>query len=72
MAKDFEKLRQLILVEEFKACMPTSIKTYIDEQKVTTLHQAAVLADDYSLTHRNAFSPSAGSGSTGSTDDQSI
>ena len=53
----FEKLRQLVLVEEFKACVPVNIKTYIDEQKATTLQQAAVLADDYSLTHRSAFLP---------------
>ena len=53
----FEKLRQLVLVEEFKACVPVNIKTYIDEQKATTLQQAAVLADDYSLTHRSAFFP---------------
>ena len=29
VAKDFEKLRQLILIEEFKACVPTNIKTYV-------------------------------------------
>ena len=44
----FEKLRQLVLVEEFKACVP---------KKATILQQAAVLADDYSLTHRSAFLP---------------
>ena len=53
----FEKLRQLVLVEEFKACVPVNIKTYIDEQKATTLQQAAMLADDYSLMHQSAFLP---------------
>ena len=53
----FEKLRQLVLVEEFKAGVPVNIKTHIDEQKATTLQQAAVLADDYLLTHRSAFLP---------------
>ena len=49
---------------EFKACVPVNIKTYIDEQKATTLQQAAVLADDYSLMHRGAFhSPNVGAGS---------
>ena len=71
MVKDFERLRQLILIEEFKVCVPPSIKTYIDEQKASTLHQAAVLADDYSLTHRNAFAPADSSGSAGSRDDKS-
>jgi len=65
------KLRQLILIEEFKACEPPGIKTYIDEQKASTLHQAVVLADDYSLTHRNAFAPADSSGSAGSRDDKS-
>ena len=27
----FEKLRQLVLVEEVKACVPVNIKTYTDE-----------------------------------------
>jgi len=71
VSKDFEKLRQLILVEEFKACVPTSIKMYIDEQKAGTLHQAAVLADDYSLTHRSAFVPTGSSGSASNKDDRS-
>ena len=53
---NFEKLRQLILLEEFKDCLPTDIKTYLDEQKVDNLHQAATRADDYALTHRGSFS----------------
>ena len=58
------------IVEEIKACVPTSITTYyIDEQKATTFHQATILADDYSLTHRNAF-PS--TNSIGSRDDKSV
>jgi len=31
------------------------LKIYIDEQKVENLHQAAVLADDYALTHKSVF-----------------
>jgi len=71
VVKDFERLTQLILIEEFKVCVPPSIKKYIDVQKASTLHQAAVLADDYSLTHRNAFAPADSSGSAGSRDDKS-
>ncbi|XP_065893824.1 uncharacterized protein [Dysidea avara] len=52
---DFEKLRHLILLEDFKDCLPIEIKTYLDEQKVDNLHQAATRADDYALTHRNSF-----------------
>ena len=51
IVKDFEKLCQLILTEEFKSCLHNNIKTYIDEQKAESLQQAAVLTDDYSLTH---------------------
>ena len=53
--KNHEKLRQLILVEEFKNCVITEIKTFIDEQKAETLENAARLADDYSLTHKTNF-----------------
>ena len=31
------------------------MKTYIDEQKADSLQQAAVLADDYSLTYHGSF-----------------
>ena len=70
VAKDFEKLWQLILVEEFKACVPTSIKTYIDEQKATTVYQAAVLVDDYLLTYHSAFVPTDSGGSVSNKDDK--
>ena len=29
VAQDFVKLLQMILIEEFKGCLPTSIKTYV-------------------------------------------
>ena len=48
-------LRQLVLLEEFKSCLPLEIQAYLDEQKVDTLHQATVRADDYSLMHKMAF-----------------
>jgi len=53
--KDYNKLRQLVLLEEFKKCFRSDVKMYIDEQKVDDLRQAAVLTDDYSLTHKNSF-----------------
>jgi hypothetical protein len=49
--KDFEKLRQIILVEEFKRKIPFNMKTFIDEKQVENLQDAADLADGYSLTH---------------------
>ena len=52
---NYHKLRQLLLVEEFKKCLQSDVKVYLDEQKADGLHQAAILADDYSLTHKTAF-----------------
>ena len=52
---DFEKLRQVILIEEFKRCVRDGIKTYLDEQKVENLAKAAAYADDYALTHKSTL-----------------
>ncbi|MDA3086465.1 RNase H-like domain-containing protein [Campylobacter sp. CS_ED1] len=50
-----DKLRQLMLVEEFKRCLRPDIKSFLDEKQVETLDEAARLADDYSLTHKTSF-----------------
>ena len=52
-AADYEGLREVMLVEEFKRCLPSDVKTFLDEHKVDKLKEAATLADDYALTHRN-------------------
>ena len=52
---DVDDLRNLILVEEFKRCLPADVRTFLDEHKVKNLHDAAVLADDYALTHKGVF-----------------
>ncbi len=53
---DCDKLKQLVLVEEFKRGVHAEIKVHLDEQKVTYLKSAAVLAYDYTLTHmKSAF-----------------
>lgn len=49
---DFASLKDLVLVEEFKRKIPFEIKLYLDEREITTLSRAAVLADNYSLTHK--------------------
>jgi len=51
----YDKLRQLLLIEEFKNCLSSEVRTYIDKKKAETLNQAAVLANDYTLTHKTAF-----------------
>ena len=54
---DFEKLKELVILEEFKNTVQTDIETYLYEQKVNELEKAAVLADDFALTHKHKFSP---------------
>ncbi|KAI2645228.1 Retrovirus-related Pol polyprotein [Labeo rohita] len=52
----FEQLKELILVEEFKNCISEKIVVYLNEQKVSSLADAAVFADKFVLTHKVAFS----------------
>lgn len=53
---DFVQLQELILLEEFKNCIPESIVMHINEQKIGSLSDAAVVADEFALTHRTLFS----------------
>ncbi|XP_013856274.1 uncharacterized protein LOC106512139, partial [Austrofundulus limnaeus] len=46
-------LPDIVELEEFKNCLPDKITTYINEQKVVKVSDAAVLADDYILTHKD-------------------
>ena len=55
IGSNHEKLRQLLLVEEFKRCINSDIKSFLDEKQVETLEAAARLADDYALTHKVSF-----------------
>ena len=55
VGSDHAKLRQLMLVEEFKRCINSDVKSFLDEKEVETLDLAARLADDYSLTHKASF-----------------
>lgn len=52
-ADDFSSVRELMLLEAFKNCVSEKIVVYLNEQKVTTLQQAATLADEFALTHKN-------------------
>ena len=55
VGSDHAKLRQLLLVEEFKRCINSDVKSFLDEKEVETLDLAARLADDYSLSHKASF-----------------
>ena len=55
IGQNYDKLRQLVLVEQFKRCIQSDVKTFLDEKQVETLEEAARLADDYYLTHKVSF-----------------
>ena len=44
-----------MLVEEFKCCIQSDVKTFLDKKQVETLEEAAHLADDYYLTNKVSF-----------------
>lgn len=48
-------MQELILLEDFKTGMPESVVVHLNEQKATKLSEAAVLADEFALTHRTFF-----------------
>lgn len=50
-----------MLLEEFKSCLPERVVVYLNEQKVTSLQQAATLVDEFMLTHKTAFGRSSSS-----------
>ena len=49
---DYNKLRQLILIEEFKWCVHDNVKTFLNERQVDTGYEMVTLADEYTLTHQ--------------------
>ena len=54
----YNALRELILLEEFKKCLPERIVVYLNEQKVESLSRASILADEFVLTHKMVYSSS--------------
>ena len=48
-------VRQLVLIEEFKWCIHSGIRTFINDQKAGTLEDAAQLAVEFSLSHEVNF-----------------
>ena len=49
---DAEKLRQLILAEEFLNCVPEEVRVHLSERRTDVTYEMAALADEYILTHR--------------------
>lgn len=52
---DFSELRKLVLLEDFKGCLPEHVVVYLNEQKITSLSHAAILTDEFVLTYKNVF-----------------
>ena len=50
IGQDFKKLKQMVLLEEFKDKVRPDIRSHLDEQKVEELEKAAIMVDDYALT----------------------
>ncbi len=51
---DYNKLKHLVLVEEFKRTISTEIRVLVDEHTVTEPKSAAVMDDAYALTHKKS------------------
>ena len=51
IGQGFKKLKQMVLLEEFKDKVRPDIRSHLDEQKVEELEKA-IMADDYALTHK--------------------
>ena len=52
LVKDFDTLCNLMVLEEFKRCIPVDIRLYIEDREITLLKKAAIAADSYSLSHK--------------------
>ena len=55
--QDFDNLREVVLLEEFKKSVTFSVRSHLDDHKVTNVKKAAMMADEYELTHRNDNRP---------------
>lgn len=49
------QLQELILLEDFKACVAENVVVYLNEQKVQALTDAAIAADEFVVSHRSIF-----------------
>ena len=50
--KTYEDLVDLIVLEQFKSTLPERVATYVAEKQATSESVAAVLVDEYELTHK--------------------
>ena len=50
--ESYEELIDLIVLEQFKNTLPERVATYVAEKQATSESVAAVLVDEYELTHK--------------------
>lgn len=50
--RHFDQLCELVLLAEFRETLPVNLATHLSERNAKTLTEAAVLADEYALTHK--------------------
>ena len=51
---DFDKMRPLILVEQFRNSVSSDISVYLNEKEVSNLRDAGVKADEFALIHKRS------------------
>ena len=49
---EYERLRELILIQEFKNCLSNKVRTFVNDKKPQKLSDASRLADNFTLTHK--------------------
>uniref|UniRef100_A0A674NL88 Gypsy retrotransposon integrase-like protein 1 n=1 Tax=Takifugu rubripes TaxID=31033 RepID=A0A674NL88_TAKRU len=52
---DFGELKHLVLMEDFKNCLPEAVSTFLNEHKTSDVFKAAILVEEYTLTHKPVF-----------------
>ena len=53
---DYQKMRELIIMEEVQNCLPVNVRVHLDDQKVNSLKDIGSAADRYVLVHKSASS----------------
>ncbi|XP_030842737.1 uncharacterized protein LOC115924528 [Strongylocentrotus purpuratus] len=53
----YDSLREVMLIDELKRCMSQEVRTYVNDNVVSDVRKAAMLADGYELTHKGSSSP---------------
>ena len=52
--QQYNELKNLILLEEFKACLPQSLRLHIENKNCDDQYEAGKIADNYTLIHRHS------------------